>query len=115
MDRLKLRSRAAPYGDFVYVTGPHEYWGKRPMYAKLLQPGTSDELLPHLEDARIVRVRQGLLVAGTEVIAWASKSKGTRYRQTWLCTQQRIQPDAWPEPPRDLTARGFDRADDDAE
>ena len=84
------------------------------MYAKLLAPGTSDDLLPHLENARIVRVRQGLLVVGTEVIAWASKSKGTRYRQTWLCTQQKIRAEEWPAPPRDPIAKGFDLADDDA-
>lgn len=68
----------------VYEPMAHEYWGKRPMMAKLLEPRTSRDLFPHLQDARIVRVRRALLVVGTEIIAWASKSKGTRYRQTWV-------------------------------
>lgn len=67
-------------GEFLFEVGPHEYWGKKPYYAKLVAPGTSNELLPHLESARIVRVRRALLVKGQEVLAYASKSKGERYR-----------------------------------
>ena len=115
VDRLTLRERGGLQGNFVFEPHAHEYWGKRPMLAKLLEPGTSREMLPHLEHARIVRVRRGLLVTGNEVIAWASKSRGERYRQTWVCTQQPIAASEWPAPPRDPVARGFDRADDDAQ
>jgi hypothetical protein len=98
-------------GDFVFVESRYDYWGKRPMLAKLYAPGTTNELLPHLEGARILRVRLGLLVAGTEVLARGSKSKGERYRQTWVCTVNRVPPEEWPSPPRGNT--GFDVADDD--
>ena len=83
------------------------------MFAKPVKPGTSKELLPHLEAARIVRVRRGLLAAGVEVIARGTKSKGERYRQTWVCTLLPIAQDEWPTPPRDPGARGFDPADDE--
>jgi hypothetical protein len=53
VDRLSLRQTPAPRGEFVYQQGPHEFWGKRPMFAKLLEPGTSRDLIPHLEWARI--------------------------------------------------------------
>lgn len=99
----------------MYKQGLHEYWGKRPIYAKLLEPGTSNELIPYLEAARIVRVRRGLLVTGVEVHFRASKSKGERHRQTWICTLEPISDSEWPEPPRDPMNRGFDPADDDAE
>lgn len=99
-------------GEFTFEAGPHEHWGKKPLYARLYEPGTSKDILPHLENARIVRVRQGLLVTGQEVIAFASKSKGQRYRQTWVCTVDRIAPEEWTAPPRGGT--GFDSADDDA-
>ena len=115
VDRLTLRAHGGLRGEFVYEAGPHQYWGKVPMYAKLLAPGTTNQLLPHLEDARIARVRRGLLVTGNEVIAFASKSKGQRYRQTWVCTLDRIAPEDWPAPPRNPVARGFDPADDDLE
>lgn len=72
-------------------------------------------MLPYLEYARIVRVRRGLLVTGNEVITRASKSKGERYRQTWVCTLQPIAAGEWPAPARNPVARGFDPADDDAQ
>jgi hypothetical protein len=114
VDRLTLGTRWLK-GEFVFEAGPHEYCGKTAMYAKLLAPDTSNEILPHLEHARIVRVRKGLLVTGNEVIARASKSKGERYKQTWICTQQPIAAHDWPAPPRDPASRGFDPADDDAD
>lgn len=101
-------------GEFVFEAGPHEHWGKVPMYARLYAPGTTKDLLPYLEHARVLRVRRGLLVAGNEVIAFASKSKGQRYRQTWVCTQEPVAASEWPAPPRDTLAHGFDAADDDA-
>jgi hypothetical protein len=97
----------------VFVPWAHEWYGKRVMMAKLLDPGTSNELIPHMEFARIVRVRRGLLIAGMEVIAFGSKSKGERYRQSWLCVTDPIDPAEWPAPPRKPVARGFDPADDD--
>jgi hypothetical protein len=100
-------------GEFSFEAGPHEYWGKVPMYARLYERGTTKDMLPHLEHARIVRVRKALLVMGQEVIAHGSKSKGARYRQTWVCTTDQITPDAWPAPPRRGT--GFEPADDDAD
>ena len=115
VDRLTLQKRPGLQGEFVYEAGPHQFWGKVPMFAKLFAPGTFNELLPHLEHARIARVRRGMLVSGQEVIVWASKSKGERYRQTWVCTQLPIANSDWPAPPRDRMSHGFDPADDDAE
>lgn len=99
-------------GEFSFEAGPHEYWGKVPMYARLYERGTTKDLVPELENARIVRVRKALLVRGQEVIAYGSKSKGERYRQTWVCTVDSIVPEDWPAPPSKGT--GFDLADDDA-
>ena len=115
VDRLTLRERGGMRGEFVFEPYAHEYWGNKPMLAKLLEPGTSRDLLPYLEYARIVRVRRGLLVTGNEVIARASKSRGERYRQTWVCTSQPVDASEWPAPPRHPVARGFDPADDDAQ
>lgn len=112
VDRTSLRTGNGLRGEFSFEAGPHEYWGKVPMYARLYEPGTTKDLLPHLENARIVRVRKALLVMGQEVVARASKSKGERYRQTWVCTVAQIAPEDWPAPPRRGT--GFDIADDDA-
>ena len=85
------------------------------MLARLLVPGTSTELLPHLEHARVLRVRRGIMVTGNEVLARASKSTGERYRQTWVCTIEPVAPHEWPSPPRDAVADGFHEADDDAD
>lgn len=112
LDRLALHARPAIYGDFVYEPWAHEVWGKRLMLAKLLDPMKGSDLIPHMENARVVRVRRGLLVIGVEVVARASKSKGERFRQSWLCAPARIQPDQWLSPPRSVTAKGFDAADD---
>lgn len=114
VDRSTLRTGNGLRGDFVFEAGPHEYWGKVPMYAHLREPGTSNELIPHLENARIVRVRRALLVMGQEVISRGTKSKGDRYRQTWVCSVDRIAPEDWPAPPRRGGRTGFDAADDDA-
>ena len=111
LGRLALSQRPGLRGEFVFQPSAHEYWGRRPMLAKLLELGTAKDLLPHLENARVVRVRRGLLVAGMEVLSMASKSKGERYRQSWVCTQESIRPEEWPAPPRRST--GFDAADDD--
>ncbi|MBC7602476.1 MAG: hypothetical protein H7255_07425 [Ramlibacter sp.] len=109
---MTLRTSGGLRGEFTFEPGPHEYWGKVPMYARLYEPGTTRDMLPYLENARVVRVRKALLIMGQEVIARSTKGKGERYRQTWVCTLERISPDDWPAPPRRGT--GFDAADDDA-
>ena len=91
-----------------------EMWGKRLMLAKLIEPGTTNDLIPHLENAHIARVRRALLVNGVEVVRRASKSKGERYKQTWVCASQPISSDEWPASSRDPRNHGFDPADDDA-
>ena len=98
-------------GEFVFEPYVFEMWGKRLMIAKLMEPGTTNELLPHLENARIARVRRALLVNGVEVIARASKSKGERFNQTWICSAEPIAHEEWPALPRRGT--GFDISDDD--
>jgi hypothetical protein len=113
MDRLAMRSQGLR-GEFSFEQGPHEYWGKLPMYARLYEPGTTKDLIPFLENARIVRVRRAVLVMGQEVVARASKSKGERYRQTWVCSVDQIAAEDWPAPPRRGGSTGFDAADDDA-
>lgn len=112
--RLALVASGGQRGEFVLLPRAYEFYGKRVMVAKLLRPGTSEELLPHLEHARVLRVRRGLMVAGNEVLARGSKSKGERYRQTWLCTIEPVAAADWPAPPRDAVANGFHAADDDA-
>ena len=79
-------------------------------YNLVRMPGTSTELIPHLKDARIVRERRSLLAAGVEVLARASKSKGERFRQTWVCTVEAIDPSDWLPPHRAMQRRtGFTR------
>lgn len=113
LDRLALRTRGGLRGEFMLLPKPHEYYGRPVMVARLLIPGTADNLLPHLEHARVLRVRRGLMVAGNEVVARGAKSRGERYRQTWLCTVEPVAPGDWPAPPRDGVANGFHPADDD--
>lgn len=115
VDRLTLRARGGIRGEFTYLPWSHEWYGKRVMIARLLLPGTSSELVPHLEHARLLRVRRGIIVTGNEVLARAAKSSGERYRQTWVCTVEAIAPHEWPAPPRDAVAGGFHEADDDAD
>lgn len=112
VDRTAMRSHGGMHGDFVLVPSIHEYYGKRPLTARLLARETSKDLLPPIENARVLRVRRGITVAGNEVLAQFSKSKGERYRQTWVCVVEPIAPEEWPAPPR--TGNGFDIADDDA-
>lgn len=46
------------------------------MYARLYAQGTTKDLLPYQEHARIMRVRRGLLVAGNEVMPTPASQRG---------------------------------------
>jgi hypothetical protein len=90
-------------------------WRGRPIHmARLLKLGTQDELLPSLVDARVVGVRQSLLISGIEQVPRGRKSV-ERYPQTWLCAHERISELRWAAMPRTepRSATGFDAADDD--
>ena len=100
-------------GDVVMV--PFESgWGGRPVYmAKLLKPGTAEEVMPALIGARVIGVRRSLLIAGEEQVPQGRKSVA-RYQQTWLCAAERISPLEWAARPRRAGGvPGFDPADDD--
>jgi hypothetical protein len=87
--------------------------GRAMLIAYLFDPGTTIDVLPRLEGAHLVRVREGLTLAGREAVPRGRKSV-EHYRQTWVCTAEPVHPDRWPEMPRTRVATGFDRADDDA-
>lgn len=90
-------------------------WGGRPSFiARLLKPGSStEELLPQMVGARVLRVREAMLIAGMEQIPRGRKSV-ERYRQTWVCSPNIIAPDRWPGvPARPGHYTGFDPAEDD--
>ncbi|MCG2592147.1 hypothetical protein LZ009_05070 [Ramlibacter sp. XY19] len=113
-DRAAMGREGIP-GDLRLEAFEAGWRGRRQSMAYLFKPGTRDELLPRLEGARIVRVREALLIAGTEQIPRGRKSV-ERYRQAWVCAVQEIALHRWPElrmreSPQPAT--GFDPADDD--
>lgn len=86
-------------------------WGGRPLFiARLLKPGSNEELLPQMVGARVLRVREAMLIAGMEQISRGRKSV-ERYRQTWVCAPHAIAPGRWPAVPGGCA--GFDPAEDD--
>jgi hypothetical protein len=92
-----------------YVTG----WGGRPrLLAYLVEPGTTQDMLPRLESARVARVREALTIVGTEAVPRGRKSV-ERHAQTWVCAVEPIAHERWPERPRERLASGFDPVDDD--
>jgi hypothetical protein len=86
--------------------------GRRTLLAYLFTPGTSEDMLPRVEYAKVARVRQALTIVGIEAVPRGRKNV-QHYRQTWVCSVQPIPPDQWPERPRAHSATGFDPADDD--
>jgi hypothetical protein len=110
----RMHSEGIP-GDVVML--PFEAgWRGRPIHmARLLKPGTGEELLPSLIDARVVGVRRSLLIAGIEQVPQGRKGV-ERYPQTWLCSHERIPDIHWAAMPRPTatSATGFDPSDDDA-
>lgn len=108
-------AREGLLGDLLMA--PYEAgWRGRPVQlARLLKPGTSQEILPSMIDARVVGVRRSLLIAGLEQVTSGRKTV-ERYPQTWLCAHERIAPIEWAARPptrREPNATGFDPADDD--
>lgn len=88
-------------------------WGGRPVFiARLLKPGSDEDLLPQMVGARVLRVREAMLIAGMEQISRGRKSV-ERYRQTWACSPHVIAPGRWPGVPSSLGCVGFDPAEDD--
>lgn len=65
----------------AYEPWAHEVWGKPLMPAKLLGPENGGDLIPHMKDSCVARVRRGLLVIGVEVASRASvKASGSGNR-----------------------------------
>lgn len=85
--------------------------GRRMLIARLCDWDTSKELLPALEKARLIRVREALLLHGEEAVPRGRKSLD-RYPQTWVCATGVIQAERWRALPREVRG-GFDPADDD--
>jgi hypothetical protein len=108
----RMQNEGIP-GDLVML--PYEAgWRGRPVYlARLLKPGTSEELLPSLLDARLLGVRRSLLIVGMEQVPQGRKDV-ERYPQTWLCSAEKIPPIRWAAVPLHRSGvRGFDPSDDD--
>lgn len=99
------------------VMGPYETgWHGRPVQlVQLLKPGTREELLASMIEARVIGIRRSLLISGLEQVTSGRKTV-ERYRQTWLCAHERISPLEWaagPPPSGPRSSTGFDREDDD--
>lgn len=89
-------------------------WGPTPEHiARLLDPATQREVLPHLTEARVVRVRQALTLQGVERLGRGTKSRVTKYPQTWICAAQPIPPHQWPAWRPTGGIPGFEVEDDD--
>ena len=74
-------------------------WGGRPVFiARLFKPGSSEELLPQMVGARVLRVREAMMIAGMEEVLRGRKGV-ERYRQTWVCSPHVIAPGRWPAVP----------------
>lgn len=101
-------------GDVVMLPFEAGWRGRPCNMARLLQPGTGQELLPSLLDARVLGVRQSLLIAGIEQVPQGRKDVA-RYPQTWLCSSEQIPEIRWAAMPRPAPTGppGFDPADDD--
>lgn len=90
-------------------------WNGRPrQIARLVRPGSTEELLPSLADARVLGVRETLLIAGLEQVRSGRKGV-SNYPQTWLCSAGPIPPTRWPTSPgpANTSVTGFHRCDDD--
>ncbi|MDB5860848.1 MAG: hypothetical protein JWQ76_4537 [Ramlibacter sp.] len=114
MGRIAMANEGIP-GDLrlePYESGRH---GRPVNVAKLFRSGTREELIPSLDRARIVRVREALLVVGIEQVPRGRKGV-EQFRQAWVCAVQEIALQRWPELrqlPRTTSSTGFDPADDD--
>lgn len=110
----RMQNEGIP-GDVIVLPFEAGWRGKPTYMARLLKPGTGEELLPSLLDARVVGVRRSLLIAGVEQIPQGRKNV-ERYQQTWLCSSERIPEIRWAAMPRPTrrSSTGFDPVDDDA-
>lgn len=81
-------------GDLVLE--PHEVgWRGRPMQlARLLKPGTAEEMLPSMAECRVVGIRRTLLICGFEQVM-SGRTSVDWYQQTWICANAPIAPVEW--------------------
>jgi hypothetical protein len=116
MGERKSRHRLveALHGDVRLEPYDVGWTGRSALLACLLRPGTREELLPRLERARLLRLREALTVTGIEAIPRGRKSV-EHFRQTWICAAAPIAPERWPRRPLPRVSCGFDPEDDDAE
>lgn len=112
--RLEMASEGL-LGDLSLEPYEVGWRGRRLLLAYLFEPKTRTELLPRLEAAKVVRVREALTIIGIEAVPRGRKNV-EHYRQTWVCSAQPISCDRWPDRPRTQRSSltGFDPADDDA-
>lgn len=102
-------------GDLVLEPYRGEHSSRNLSLAYVFEPdGSRREIFPRLESSRVVRVREAMIIVGTEAVPRGRKDV-ERYRQTWVCSAAPIAAERWPDAPRvDILARsGFDPADDD--
>lgn len=88
--------------------------GRRVLLAYLFKPGTREEMLPRLESARVIRVREALTIAGLEAVPRGRKSVD-HFKQTWVCAAAPIAPERWPPLVRRAPSTGFDPEDDNVD
>lgn len=86
--------------------------GRKMMLASLCTPGTQTDIIPRLEEAKVLRVRLAMLIAGIEAVPHGRKGV-ERYRQTWVCAAEPIPIEQWPDRKAARSSSGFDPADDD--
>jgi hypothetical protein len=100
-------------GDLVVLPHDRGWKGRTSLIARLYKPGTQQELLHQLVDARIV-VRKAVLVTGDEQVPRGRKDVDY-FAQTWLCSVTPVDPRAWAKlaAARLRSPTGFDEEDDD--
>lgn len=102
-------------GDVVLMPYEAGWHGRQVYLAQVWTPGTQDELLPSMIDARVAGVRRTLLISGIEQVTQGRKSV-VRCPQTWLCSTERIPDIRWAAMPKEqrTSPTGFHPQDEDA-
>lgn len=108
------RDRSGLVGELVMEPHGVGWSGRTMQLARLLRPGTNEELLPSMVECRVLGIRRTIVISGYEQVMTGRKSVD-RYAQTWLCANAPIPPIEWAVHPGPRPSpTGFHPSDDDA-